>query len=656
VFADNSTDVIIKDDYIHVYDSVIANFHALPTEVFVGEAVQFFDDSRGDQLQWEWDFGDGNTSQLQSPEHTYGMEGIFSIKLKISNGYFQDSVTRENYINVVEPLISGFIADTTRVLVGQQIQFTDLSLGGPTFRIWDFGDNTVTFNQNPQHSYSQTGTYTVSLEIFRGDSSDIAIREDYIQVRDTLIAGFYAVSTAVRAGDPLQFFDVSRGEPNQWLWDFGEGKNYTVPNPVFVYQNPGIYSVQLIVKNDFDTDSILIQNYITVLPRLVSQSIVLADGWSGMSTCINPLDAAIEELLSPLGEKHFFSMNHAGIYWPSENTNTISIWNPYDGLIIKMDGSDTLTIVGEEFLNAQLEIQAGWNILPVVNTCEEYTMMMHEKLGDTLVLIKEIAGNKVFWPEYGINTLEQLEAGRSYYSLTNFETSYHFQSCDGELNFKESGDDQITFNPWNDFTMTPRSHLVAIEPGSIRFPANTNGNICIGVFNNEGVCSGVTNIKSFSESKAYVLVAFGRENGSSKYSGFSEGDEMTFKIYNEQARETRGINVSFNEDFPDGGIFRNNGMSGISQVEINVIDDINLQQLEIFIYPNPGRGIFHVDLSTLNEPYTIEVLNARGAILKPKLIESDGVTTIDISGKAKGIYLVRITSAHQSTIKKIVLR
>jgi PKD repeat protein len=654
VFAGDSSDVKIKDNYIHVFDSLIADFYALSTEVFVGEPVQFFDDSRGSQLQWAWDFGDGHFSQLQNPLNIYAEEGSYSVRLKIFNNYFADSVTKENYITVLEPLIAGFTADTTKVLVGQEIQFTDLSIGEPTFRLWDFGDNSVTFNQNPVHFYAQTGNYSVSLEITRAGLSDIEIKEDYIEVRDTLIADFYAVSTEVRAGTPVQFIDISRGEPNRWFWDFGIPKINPAQNPLYTYKNPGLYSVQLVVKNDFDTDTISKQNYITVLPPLISQDIVLTDGWSGISTYINPLDVAIDELLSPLGPNLLFSMNHSGIYWPSENTNTINNWNPFDGLIVKMAAGDTLRIVGEVYLNDQVEISAGWNILPVVNSCGENTVTMHQKLGDTLILIKEIAGTNVFWPGYGINTLEQLEPGKSYYSLTNFETSYQFRFCDGDADFKASMENQITFNPWNDFRMTPQSHIVAILPGTIQLPAHEG--LSIGAFNKNGVCSGLLYIDDFSQTEAYALVAFGHENQSSNISGFADGELMTFKLFGRKSQRNYNLEVTFNSSFPDEGNFSRNGISGISQVEVTGISDEVLPIPGIFIYPNPGKGIFFVDLSILTEPCQIEVLNSRGEMLKPKLSNTNGVIAIDLSGKAKGIYLVRFTSAQFTTSRKIVLR
>jgi PKD repeat protein len=650
------TDSITKENLITVVDPLIADFEANRTFVYTGEEIQFTDLSTGNPINWTWDFGDANISSLQNPGHAYELEGNYTISLKILNTFLEDSIEKINYILVIDPLIADFIADTTKVLIGQTIQFSDMSSGSPTLWVWDFGDTSNGIGPNTEHHYEATGDYSVSLQVFHGDSTDIEVKENYIEVRDSLIADLFTNTIEVRAGDPVQFFDNSSGGPTQWFWDFGVTKINPLQNPVYTYQNPGIYSVQLVVKNDFDTDTIFKENYITVLPAIVTQNIVLAEGWGSIATYINPLNSAIEELLAPLGENHIFSMNYNGIYWPAQNINTINNWDPYDGLIIKMAASDTLTISGESELNPQARIFAGWSILPVVNSCPEITSVLHEVLGDTVVLIKEIAGTKVSWPEYGINTLEMLEPGKSYFTLAGFETNYQYCECDGEFLLEKSVTLEETFNPWNAFTKTPQSHLIVFLPNAVRLPGRADKNTTIGVFNENGVCSGILNINEIEADKSTVMVAFGQDANSPGLSGFSETEEMNFRIFENTTQKTLSCDLTFDVNFPDQDRFANNGLSGISGIEITRISEVGLPANEIFIYPNPGNGIFYIDLSFLGQPARIEVLNSGGRLLKPGLAEINGITSIDLSGRAKGIYLVKIISGPFSTTKKIVLR
>lgn len=53
---------------------------------------------------WEWDFGDGNTSNLKDPTHIYASGGVYSVKLKMTNSCGQvDSIVKVNYINIENP-------------------------------------------------------------------------------------------------------------------------------------------------------------------------------------------------------------------------------------------------------------------------------------------------------------------------------------------------------------------------------------------------------------------------------------------------------------------------------------------------------------------------------------------------------------------------
>ena len=428
----DSTDMVTKENYIHVFEPIVAGFHAFPLLVQTGEPVQFIDDSGGNPFFWDWDFGDGASSILENPEHAYDEEGYFTVEMKVSNYYFSDSIVKQDYIRVYDPLVADFTADTTKVLKGQKVQFMDVSAGNPDFWVWDFGDTTNGVSQNPEHYYWNTGSYTVSLQIYKGDSTDMVVKDNFIEVRDSLIADFYAEPLEVRVNDTVRFYDISTGNPTEWLWKFGElgDEKVSSQNPVYCYHFPGIYTVELIVANAFDTDTLAKEDYITVLPPLITQTIVFPAGWSSMSVYINPLNPAVETILEPVNDNLVFSYNNQGIYWPAQNINTINDWNPYDGLILKLDQECELVIPAEDQLDKTVEISQGWGVLPVISPCSQTTQQLFVQLGDTLVLVKEIAGNKIFWPQAGINTLEELEPGRCYYIFATFQTEYSFSDCE----------------------------------------------------------------------------------------------------------------------------------------------------------------------------------------------------------------------------------
>jgi uncharacterized membrane protein YgcG len=77
-----------------------ANFSGNPTLGSSSLAVTFTDNSTGNPVSWDWDFGDGQTSTEQSPIHTYDVEGTYTVSLRVTNNYCSDTETKPNYITV----------------------------------------------------------------------------------------------------------------------------------------------------------------------------------------------------------------------------------------------------------------------------------------------------------------------------------------------------------------------------------------------------------------------------------------------------------------------------------------------------------------------------------------------------------------------------
>ena len=77
-----------------------AGFGAHPTSGVVPLTVQFTDQSKGEITHWAWDFGDGNTSTVQNPSHTYATLGNYTVSLTVTNSGGSDTRTRTNYIRI----------------------------------------------------------------------------------------------------------------------------------------------------------------------------------------------------------------------------------------------------------------------------------------------------------------------------------------------------------------------------------------------------------------------------------------------------------------------------------------------------------------------------------------------------------------------------
>ncbi|MEP7279847.1 MAG: PKD domain-containing protein [Bacteroidota bacterium] len=233
-----------------------ADFTAGPANGCAPVFIQFKDISTGSPTNWKWDLGNGTISFLQNPSTTYFNPGKYTIKLVIRNGTSSDSIVKLNHITInalPKPL---FKASDTTGCYPLKVNFTDQSLaqeGGIVKWEWDLGDGTLSTAQHPTHVYTGPGNYNVILRITNtaGCVSTLS-KAQYIKIKDGVKADFgYTGSSQCTPPSIVHFTNKSNGTgvlSYQWL--FGDGQSSTVQNPSNTYQAAGLYSLQLIVKNN----------------------------------------------------------------------------------------------------------------------------------------------------------------------------------------------------------------------------------------------------------------------------------------------------------------------------------------------------------------------------------------------------------------------
>lgn len=111
-----------------------ANFSADRTAMAVGQTITFTDSSSGGvaPLSYQWDFNNDNItdSTAQSPSHICSSAGTYTVGLKVTDAATNTATkTKTGYMTVAADLQADFSADRVLEVVGQSIQFTDLSAG-----------------------------------------------------------------------------------------------------------------------------------------------------------------------------------------------------------------------------------------------------------------------------------------------------------------------------------------------------------------------------------------------------------------------------------------------------------------------------------------------------------------------------------------------
>ena len=210
-------------------------------------SVTFTDMSLSANPSWIWDFGDGNTSMAQNPNHTYATPGTYLVCLSIVDSCGSDSSCTQ--VTVVCPAPSAAFSSTDSLLV---VSFMDGSSGSGTLNyVWDFGDGNTSTMQNPVHTYAMYGTYQVCLSITDDCGTDSSCTQVTLVCPAPSVAFSSTTSLLVAS-----FMDGSSGSGTlNYVWNFGDGNTSTIQNPVHTYAMDGIYQVCLSIVDDCGSDS-----------------------------------------------------------------------------------------------------------------------------------------------------------------------------------------------------------------------------------------------------------------------------------------------------------------------------------------------------------------------------------------------------------------
>lgn len=237
---------------------------------------------------WVWDFGDGTTPEtIQNPYHVYEQAGNYDVTLTVRTTANENEYSKTFPVYVVEKPKAEFTAKDAggTLLVGNstpqytplEVHFEDLSTDGSaaiTSWTWDFGDGSSSTLQNPVHTYTTSGVYTVQLTVESQFGTDTKIVNEMIIVN------------AQGSNPPLVDFalqdiaDSSNFAPHQvefqnltdlqgetlisYEWDFGDGHTSSEENPVYEYRAGGDFTVSLTVKTEGGISKTVKEKYITV--------------------------------------------------------------------------------------------------------------------------------------------------------------------------------------------------------------------------------------------------------------------------------------------------------------------------------------------------------------------------------------------------------
>ncbi|NCC72690.1 MAG: T9SS type A sorting domain-containing protein [Sphingobacteriia bacterium] len=405
---------------------------------------------------------------------------------------------------------------------------------------------------------------------------------------------------------------------------------------------PGIYDIEVTAPgyesafiNDFyifGGETMQLETGLIPLP-VISHEIVIPAGWSGLSSYVYPEETNLDSLFSEVIENLVILKSFTGMYWPSQNINTLNNWEHHSAYMIKTGIEIWLTISGLAEPDKSCVLNNGWTILPVVCNFSTNTNDLFFPVVSDLMLVKEIAGTGIYWPAMDINTLVQLQPGRAYLVRMQNTNSVIFPD-----NTKESGNNLIkTTLPekckaWEDPVPSAVSHVIAI-PEAVLTENGIPDSDFIGVFTPDGICCGASELKGST-----AITVFADDPLTNFREGFYTGEKMLFKWYRNASGEVYDLEMEFIPEYQKG-VFEPMGISVVSGIKWSGTFVNNSNAINPVVYPNPSFGVFSI--SGILPGTEVFIYDSRGEVLR-SFHFSCNQAVVDLSALPRGIYLMSV--------------
>ena len=251
-------------DTIHVYGANADFTFTQNKSCFQPDIDVQYTDSSDNAVSWNWDFGDGNTSTLQNPLHTFTYMPTGNVTLAITDIHgCADTISKPN----ISLFAASYTLNNNTVCGYVPINF-NVTANNPNYTtVWDFGDNTAAGTGNTvSHIYGLDGIYNAIAYVTSADGCADTIVN---QVTIVQPAPLFSSNSSVTCAPSNVIFNNLSSAPlgSTYIWDFGDGV-ITNNNPIVAhtYISPGVYDVSLtVISPQGCTADTTYIDYVTVL-------------------------------------------------------------------------------------------------------------------------------------------------------------------------------------------------------------------------------------------------------------------------------------------------------------------------------------------------------------------------------------------------------
>ena len=265
---------------ISIHEKPTASF--TPASVCLNDQPINFINEGQSGTDYVWSFGDGSTSSVVSPSHTYQDTGVFSVTLISETNYCSDTVKHNVQIFSI-PVANFTLLDSAKCGPDAQFAITNQSTNATSY-IWNFGNGATSSITEPVAVYSAAGKFAVQL-IAKSDHGCMDTISKPVTVYPSPTAPDINISS-VEGCQPLTVtISGNTYNASAFTWNFGTG---AVPltsnsaNASFTYTDTGSYTLSLYMISDHQcTDTITMNDTIKVhiVPKAAFDTVINTSGY-----------------------------------------------------------------------------------------------------------------------------------------------------------------------------------------------------------------------------------------------------------------------------------------------------------------------------------------------------------------------------------------
>jgi hypothetical protein len=517
----------------------------------------------------------------------------------------------------------------------------DFENGAPYWEVnQNWGLSTVA-SHSPTHSLTEspTGQYDDS------ELSQAALRPFSLDLGYTTAEVSFWNKYNLESGYDYMYFEITTNgsnwttletfNGNQNIWQL---QSYSLDN----YLGESFVQLRFRFTSDVGVteEGMFIDDFaITVEGGFQSQTLDFPEGWSSISSYISPISTSMEDVFASLGSTLLAVQTMTDSYLPMDGINTIGNWDAGKGYKIKLANPASLQLVGNVSGLNTVDVQQGWNLIPVLSSCDVATEDFLAS-NPTVEIIKEVAGSNVNLASEGITGLSILSTGKSYFMKVTETGSLGFPDC-VTRDFTDS-------QHFIEYPLVPtgNSHIIVIPAGITDFC--TSGDQ-IRAFDHTGVFCGSLVIDQ--PDQAYALVVFGNDSLSDLEDGFQPNAEMFLKWY-DLNQKYHDLSVTYNDQYTQTKFYSDQGISKISSITPDLVA-IDEQTQTFSIEPNPASNQiiirFNNEIKSL-----LSISTPDGRMVKQISVENNQI--VDISQLSKGLYYFSLETKSEKLTKKILVQ